>query len=50
MVTTEERTYALNIYLKKQLSAELAQNQKKRCQEEGNYLESEHAAIICEGR
>lgn len=50
MVTTaKERPYALNIHLEKQLSAQLAQNQVKRCQKEGNCLEGEHAVVTCEG-
>lgn len=49
VTTTDERTYALNIHLEKQLSAELAQDQAKKCQEEGNCLESEHTVVTCEG-
>lgn len=47
VTTTEERTYAVNIHLEKQLSAQLAPNQAKRCQEEGNCLESEDVVGTC---
>lgn len=49
VTTTKERPYALNIHLEKQLSAQHAQNQVKRCQKEGNGLEGEHAVVTCEG-
>lgn len=46
---TEERTYALNIYLEKQLSVQFAQNQVNRCQQVGKCLWSNHSVVTAKG-